>query len=96
VQGKGISWPRAALAAAAIAAAACSSSSSGPQCGNRCKATEACVEVNGVACATLCQQDAGTAQNDAGVCPKGTTCQEAVTHFCTPQPCMDTTVDVCL
>ncbi len=73
----------------------CSSSSPNP-CDGKCKSTEACVQVNGVACATLCQQDAGTAQNDAGVCPKNTTCQEAVTHFCNAQPCMDTTADVCL
>ncbi len=86
---------RAALVLVAMTWAGCSSSS-GPPCNGTCKPTEACVEVNGVACATLCQQDAGTAMNDAGVCPKTTTCQEAVTHYCSEQPCMDTTTDVCL
>jgi hypothetical protein len=81
---------------AAVTMTACAVATAGPACGGNCKSTEACVEVNGTACATLCQQDAGTAQNDAGVCPKTTTCQEAVTHYCTPQPCADTTVDVCL
>ncbi len=80
---------------AAVVWVGCSSSSSNP-CDGSCKSTEACVALNGVGCATLCQQDAGTAQNDAGVCPKTTSCQEAVTHFCDEQPCMDTTVDVCL
>jgi len=88
-----MSW--AALAAMVLAASACSSSS-GPPCGGTCKSTEVCVDVNGTLCAPACQQDAGTAQTDAGVCPKGTTCQEAVTHFCTPQPCTDSMADVCL
>jgi hypothetical protein len=73
----------------------CSGGSSTP-CGGACKATEVCVEVNGVACAPACSQDAGTAETDAGVCPVNTTCQEAVTQFCDRQPCADTMADVCL
>jgi hypothetical protein len=84
-----------AMALMALVCFGCAAPSTTP-CGGACKSTEACVEVNGVACATLCQQDAGTAKNDAGVCPKNTTCQEAVTHYCNEQPCMDTTTDVCL
>jgi hypothetical protein len=84
-----------AMALLALVWTGCSAASGNP-CGGSCKSTELCVEVNGVACATQCQQDAGTARNDAGVCPKGTTCQEAVTHFCDEQPCADAMADVCL
>jgi hypothetical protein len=80
--------------AVAAALLGCSSAPYAP-CNGSCTAEELCVEVGGITCAPKCNQDAGTAQTDSGVCATGWSCGPAVTMYC-EEPCTVSTADVCL